>query len=149
MKIPFFSSSLPRRLFHGTLCSFRAFRNRGKERQRGRKRGEEEKKRIKNGENGRNVRITWPVAKIRASIGFELRLRVDGIIERHPWNSKRPCQARIKREWASCEIIRSSGGCLKKKKGKGNRGGNAIGGDSTKVEGGKREIMRLIQPASI
>lgn len=93
MKIPFFSSSLPRRLFHGTLCSFRAFRNRGKERQRGRKRGEEEKKRAKNGENGRNVCITWPVAKIRASIGFELRLRVDGIIERHPWNSKR-----VKRE---------------------------------------------------
>lgn len=38
---------------------------------------------------------------------------------------------------------------MKKKKEKGNRGGNAIGGDSTKVEGGKREIMRLIQPASI
>lgn len=53
---------------------------------------------------------------IRASIGFELRLHVDGIIERHPWNSKRPCQARIKREWASCEIIRR---CLKKKEKKG------------------------------
>lgn len=52
---------------------------------------------------------------IRASIGFELRLHVDGIIERHPWNSKRPCQARIKRELASCEIIR---GCLKKRKEK-------------------------------
>lgn len=62
---------------------------------------------------------------IRASIGFELRLHVDGIIERHPWNSKRPCQARIKRELASCEIIR---GCLKKKRKKGNRSGNAIDG---------------------
>lgn len=76
---------------------------------------------------------------IRASIGFELRLHVDGIIERHPWNSKRPCQARIKREWASCEIIRR---CLKKKEKKG------IAVVMRLMEGGRvNEIMRLISPS--